>query len=755
VTAAAEPVPGRRLRLRADVRADVLDAGHVLVVDDGQARVLTGRAVAAMVPLLDGNRTVDQLVTSLHPGVFPAEVYFAADLLARSGLTVDGPPGDPAEEAFWNSAGLSAADAGAALGQATVEVVALSAAPDGTADAIARALEGLGVGARRGPGAGRAVGDLVVAVTDHYLHPGLGELNAHALRTGRPWMMARSAGARAWVGPLFVPARTACWACLAERLRRNRQVEDFVVRHRGYPAPPSPTAQSIRATLTAVASLTALAAAGWLARGTSDMEGAVVTLGARDLEWQRHAVVRRPQCPACGDPDTSAHPRPVNLSAVPGGPRPPEATLADLDHQINPITGVVTALVDLGHEPGVAYNYAAGHNFAMGLDDANWLGRSLRTLTGGKGRTDAQARMSAVGEAIERYNGVWRGDEHRVRASYRDLAGRAVHVHDLLHFSDRQYAGRFASRNASTPKQLVPNPFDEDQAIDWSAAWSLRDGVARYLPSSYCWYGHPDSAEHFFCTGDTSGCAAGSTLADAVLRALLELVERDSVAVWWYNRLLRPAVDLDGCGLPDIERARQYHDRLGRDLWALDLTADLGVACVAAVSSRRSGPSGDVVFGFAAHLAPEAALLGAVAEANQFLPAVSEIGPDGRTVYAWPEEDAIAFWRHENIESQPYLAPGPHQPGRPLAALPRLGEGEPAADVAALVDLLGRRGLDVLVLDQTRPDVELHVARAVVPGLRHFWRRLGPGRLYDVPVQMGWLEAPLGEDQLNPLSVFV
>jgi ribosomal protein S12 methylthiotransferase accessory factor len=46
------------------------------------------------------------------------------------------------------------------------------------------------------------------------------------------------------------------------------------------------------------------------------------------------------------------------------------------------------------------------------------------------------------------------------------------------------------------------------------------------------------------------------------------------------------------------------------------------------------------------------------------------------------------------------------------------------------------------------------VARVVVPGLRHFWRRLGPGRLYDVPVRLGWLAAPVAEAQLNPLSMF-
>jgi hypothetical protein len=45
------------------------------------------------------------------------------------------------------------------------------------------------------------------------------------------------------------------------------------------------------------------------------------------------------------------------------------------------------------------------------------------------------------------------------------------------------------------------------------------------------------------------------------------------------------------------------------------------------------------------------------------------------------------------------------------------------------------------------------VVRVVAPGLRHFWARFGPGRLYDVPVREGWLSRSLGEEELNPFVV--
>jgi ribosomal protein S12 methylthiotransferase accessory factor len=76
-------------------------------------------------------------------------------------------------------------------------------------------------------------------------------------------------------------------------------------------------------------------------------------------------------------------------------------------------------------------------------------------------------------------------------------------------------------------------------------------------------------------------------------------------------------------------------------------------------------------------------------------------------------------------------------------------------DVLACQALVERLGLEMLVLDQTRPDIGLPVVKVIVPGLRHFFARFAPGRLYDVPVQLGWLREPLLEDQFNPQPMFL
>src|SRR5262249_52038287 len=102
------------------------------------------------------------------------------------------------------------------------------------------------------------------------------------------------------------------------------------------------------------------------------------------------------------------------------------------------------------------------------------------------------------------------------------------------------------------------------------------------------------------------------------------------------------------------------------------------------------------------------------------------------------------------LQDFPYLMPSRKAVVRPDFSS-KFRELDKRDQVIACVDLAKQHGLDFLVLDQTRPDIEVPVVRVVVPGLRHFYRRFAPGRLYDVPVKLGLRDRPLSENELNPL----
>jgi ribosomal protein S12 methylthiotransferase accessory factor len=106
------------------------------------------------------------------------------------------------------------------------------------------------------------------------------------------------------------------------------------------------------------------------------------------------------------------------------------------------------------------------------------------------------------------------------------------------------------------------------------------------------------------------------------------------------------------------------------------------------------------------------------------------------------------------VAEQPWLTPDPDAPVSTAATHRPADCGDVAGDVRHYVEVLRRAGLEVIVLDQSRPELELSVVKVMVPGLRHFWRRLGPGRLWEVPAALARTPRAAGEDSINPLSVF-
>ena len=435
----------------------------------------------------------------------------------------------------------------------------------------------------------------------------------------------------------------------------------------------------------------------------------------------------------------------------------PEAVFARYGHHVSPLTGVVAWVKPSPQIAGTPIHaYTAGLNHALVLDTPPVAANTLRLYSGGKGRSDAQARAGALCEALERYSGVYTGTEPRVRSTFTAFGDTAIDPRTCMLYSDRQYDERDEWLARGSGFQVVPRRFDPEMPLDWSPVWSLTHETTRYLPTSYLYYGYPHDEERFVAWADSNGNAAGMTLAEACLQGLYEVVERDTVAVWWYNRISRPGVDPAGLDPAWLAELEAFYTRAGREFWLLDLTDDLNVPTFAAVSRRVDGPTEDIIFGFGAHHDPGIAASRALTEMNQFMPAVIEHDAAGRTRYGITDAATVNWWTEATIAGHPYLAPAPASPRhRALATDPDQGGASAAERFGAATAALEARGFEVLVLEQTRPDIGLPVVKVIVPGLRHYLARLAPGRLFDVPVALGWRARPNAEADLNPVAMFV
>lgn len=733
----------KRITLKPRLRPVAVDEGVFIFGDNGY-RFLASPTAAHVVR---GMLAVagDRAAVAHHlRGRLPEEgVHRVLDQMIAEGVAVEQPAGSESDadlDARYAAVDLDvpAGVIARVLGEKSVVVRSHA---DGTGVLVA-ALEDLGVRVRDD-------GDLTIVHVRDMLDPGLDDISRTMLREGRNWLLVRTEGRRVWL-TLFVPGG-ACWHCLAQRLRTNRRAETYVEDIVGQAVPPV-AGPVPAATLQLAGQRVAGEVVRWLVTGRSDAAGVLVTIDVANWKQERHVVSRLVHCPACGEPpDASQPPDPPVLQPRPksgGGENgsrtmPAGEAFARCAHHISPLTGVVRDLRRLDSGAGdLTQTYAIAHPLAYRIDSLRKLEYNERHQSFGKGRTPEQAMASALFEGIERFSGVWREGIYRVHATLGELGADAVSPASLLLYSARQYHRRHQT-NATCidPVLYVPEPFDEGQAIDWVPAWSLTHMRWRYVPAAYAYYDvYPPVP---FCVPNSNGCAAGMTLEEAIVQGFLELAERDALSVWWYNRLQRPGVDLDSFDDPYFTMLHAYYARLGRRLWMLDLTHDLGVPAFAALSRRETGAPGWIM-GFGCHLDAHVAAGRALTEVSQLLPAVAHDEAAGSDAAAWHQTASEA--------EHPYLVPVDGA-RRVAAAFANRASDDLRDDVRTCVALAAAQGLEVLVIDQTHPDLRVPVVRVMCPGLVPHWRRLGGDRLYEVPVRMGWRDVPLGEDEMNPLTI--
>lgn len=647
--------------VKSEWRYEIPGAGAVVLRSERELRYLTGRLMVQLVPLVDGTRTVQEISNALRSEFSEEQIAEALCQLQQEGYLREGVPAARADEAFWT---LLDADPENVTERRSAVTVELLTSEPATAVILRDALNAVGISVMGG-------GSFIIAVVQDYLDEQLRQLNVEALASGRPWMLVRPFGRKQWVGPVFVPGRTACWSCMSQILELNGWAADACVAA-------LPVSASITQTIAAAE------AAKWLLTESNDtIEGSICEIDTGLLGITSHTVRAQPGCPDCNGKAANGH---------------------DLDKLISPLTGIVSRLRMVHNEASFAV-YAAEMAQYLRPDGSGDLLYTRPGVTAGKGRHPEEARLRCLYEAIERYSTQLHGDEQRITSSLHELGERAIDPRALMLFSDEQYA----------KGQRVPPRFDPAAQIEWTAVHSLVTGSERFVPTAYAFYGYGHPA----CGADSNGCAAGKTLADAIVRGFLELVERDAVSIWWYNRVPRPALPLEDAS----ERILELHTMLRRRLallHVLDITTDLGI--------------------------PAAVAIGVAAVSRQVLLGAGS-GPDRNTSARRALEELAAHAVEPDPVSIGEIAPWMLPSGTSAPEELRCSD-----TLEACVQRASELSLDVFTLDLTRPETGVPVARVIVPGLRPWRPRFAPGRLFDVPVALGWRTTPLTESELNPVA---
>jgi thiazole/oxazole-forming peptide maturase SagD family component len=194
---------------------------------------------------------------------------------------------------------------------------------------------------------------------------------------------------------------------------------------------------------------------------------------------------------------------------------------------------------------------------------------------------------------------------------------------------------------------------------------------------------------------NSTGCAAGPDRDTALATAVWECVERDAVALWWHGR--RPARRL-ALEAIDARQPRLFwwlHQR-GRVTLLLDVTTDIGLPVVVAVSSDADG--GFVALGTAARPALADAALAAVTEMVQ-----TEISLD--LAREAGDGEALDWLAHGSSRAPQF------QPVGDSATV------DAAPGLLALLGQLAALGHRALAVELTLPGDPLPSVRVIIPGL--------------------------------------
>ncbi len=186
-----------------------------------------------------------------------------------------------------------------------------------------------------------------------------------------------------------------------------------------------------------------------------------------------------------------------------------------------------------------------------------------------------------------------------------------------------------------------------------------------------------------------------------------------------------------------------HDEETGRQCWFLDLTTDIAIPVVAAISIEDDGTL--PALGVACRPNVADAMEGAFLEMVQSELALAghmQRLDDGQVSAV---DIALAEWYDAaDVETMPWLAPH-GVAGR---------TGAPDNTQSAL-ERLAACGFEAYAMELTRPSLGIPVVKVICPGLAHFRRPQGVSRLLRTPAQLGWRSLLPETGAFNPAPLII
>ncbi len=319
------------------------------------------------------------------------------------------------------------------------------------------------------------------------------------------------------------------------------------------------------------------------------------------------------------------------------------------------------------------------------------------SIYNGKGTTAEEAKVSAMMEAIERYSA--------------EVHDRELLEDSYLDFSERE--------NVLNPQELVLPDYVkevEEVRIPWVKGYDLLQEEEICVPANAVFHPLPSRYDRvrLFRT-NTNGLATGNELEEAVFHGLAEVVERDAWSLVEITRNTGAVVDVREGEIQDL---RDKFSDADVSLLIRDITSDVGVPTFAAVSDdiMLRDPA-LLTIGMGTHTDARVAIDRAITEVAQSR--LTQIhGAREDTVTADVRRMMGYEWMRER--NKHWFATSEEKDFEAVKSF-SFDSNDFLDDIKYTVERLKGVGLErVIVVDLTREEIGVPVARVIVPGLEMY-----------------------------------
>jgi ribosomal protein S12 methylthiotransferase accessory factor len=379
------------------------------------------------------------------------------------------------------------------------------------------------------------------------------------------------------------------------------------------------------------------------------------------------------------------------------------------------------------------------------------LRNRTKVIGGAGGDVDPEmAWIRAVVEGAERYANLVYQPEDFVVASAEELGDEALDLDSIPRCSEREIAD---------PRCFLERA-RKDQPMRWARGYSLTSRRYRMVPAVMTHlYINPWPSERYWLPIST-GVAAHTSLAAALVSAICESVERDAIALTWLARLPVPRILRPDPMPAPVAALLDRIDESRLEQHFFDVTTDIGIPTILAVQVCPGHPTCELFVSCATAPDPRTAYAKTIREA---IPGRNVMGlersiPERVEDFVEITNGADYYGRGGHREDFDFLLAGNavttlDEMARALPA--NFGETSSERQLAFLVERLRSLGWEAIAVDLTTDelrDAGLWAVRVIMPqpvpvSFVHRARYLGTPRLYQYPKRFG---IELTEADVNP-----